>query len=116
MLTWHPAGDVPAMSVHVWGYSPSQGVVRSLLATGTVLESTAGMFLQTQSDICLGMCLQTLSVLRGKQFSESTRTTVSFKEKTMFKDKYMSQNIIGFVTLQISFAMHVIGKCHLDIP
>ena len=37
--------------VLVWGYSPSQGgVVRTLLATGTVLESTVGMFLRIRSD------------------------------------------------------------------
>ena len=46
MLTWHPAGDVPATCSR-GGYSPSWGgggvVVRCLLATGTVLESTAGM-------------------------------------------------------------------------
>ena len=37
------------------GHSSSQeeggGLVRSLLASGTVLESTAGMFLRIQSDI-----------------------------------------------------------------
>ena len=36
--------------VLAWGYSPSQGVVRTLLATGTVLESTV-MVLRIRSDI-----------------------------------------------------------------
>ena len=35
------------------GYSPSQGVVRSLLATGAVLESTAGMFSRIRLDILI---------------------------------------------------------------
>ena len=49
VLTWPPAGYVP---VTCWrgGYCPSQGVVRTLLVAGTVLKSTAGMFLRIRSD------------------------------------------------------------------
>ena len=50
VLTWPPAGEVPVTCLR-GGFSPSQGVVRTLLATGTVLESTAGMFLRIWSDI-----------------------------------------------------------------
>ena len=35
----------------VGGILPARGVVRSLLATGTVLESTASMFLPIWSDV-----------------------------------------------------------------
>ena len=41
------------------------------------------------TNACLCICLRTLSVPRGKQFPESTRTTVSFKEQSMSKDNYM---------------------------
>ena len=50
VLTWSPAGEVSVTCLR-GGFSPSQGVVRTLLATGTVLESTAGMFLRIRSDI-----------------------------------------------------------------
>ena len=37
--------------VLAWGgIVPARGVVRTLLATGTVLESTAGMFLRIRSE------------------------------------------------------------------
>ena len=50
VLTWHPAGDV-SITCMSQGHSSSQGLVRSLLVTGTVLESTAGIFLQIRSDL-----------------------------------------------------------------
>lgn len=46
VLIWHPAGDVHVICMHALGEggnSPSEGG-GSLLATGTVLEPTAGMF------------------------------------------------------------------------
>ena len=37
VLTWHPADDVPVTCLRE-GFSPSQGVVRSILAAGTFSE------------------------------------------------------------------------------
>ena len=50
MLTCNPGREVPVTCLR-GGYSASQGVVRSLLTTGTDLKSTGGMFLGIQSDI-----------------------------------------------------------------
>ena len=57
VLCWHgpPAGKLPVSAcvggiLLATGVVRTQGVVRSLLATGTVLESTAGMFLRIRSD------------------------------------------------------------------
>ena len=56
MLTWHPAGDVK-VACSVGGHfiflargRKGGAVVRSLLAAGTVFESTAGFFWKMQSD------------------------------------------------------------------
>ena len=54
MLTWPLAGAVPVTYLREGGGGgivPARGVVRTLLASGTVLESTAGMFLRIRSDI-----------------------------------------------------------------
>ena len=50
MLTWVPAGEVPVTCLR-GGFLLARGVVRTHLATGTVLESTEGMFLRLRSDI-----------------------------------------------------------------
>ena len=50
MLTWHPAREVPVTCLR-GGILLARRVVRALLATGTVLELTAGMFLGIQSDM-----------------------------------------------------------------
>ena len=50
VLTCNPASEIPVTCLR-GRYSASQGVVRSLLATGTYLKSTAGMFLRIQSDV-----------------------------------------------------------------
>lgn len=42
LLTWPPARDTPVTCLR-GGDSPSHRMVRTLLATGTVLESTADM-------------------------------------------------------------------------
>ena len=49
VLTWPPAGEVPVTCLR-WGILLARGVVRTLLATGTVLESTV-MVLRIRSDI-----------------------------------------------------------------
>ena len=54
MLTWNPAGDVSVTCMRggvEGGVLLARGVVRSLLGTGTVLESTAGMVLRTRSEL-----------------------------------------------------------------
>ena len=47
VLYWHgPLLERTLLRACVGGILPARGVVRTLLATGTVLESTAGMFLR----------------------------------------------------------------------
>ena len=54
VLSWSPAGDVPVTCSRGGVFSQPWGVVRTRLATGTVLESTAGMFFaNTVRYICL---------------------------------------------------------------
>ena len=49
VLTWPPAGEVPVTCL-LWGILLAREVVRTPLATETVLVSTAGMFLRIRSD------------------------------------------------------------------
>ena len=53
MLTWHPAKSMSRACVGGHCASQRDGMVRSLLAAGTVFESTGGMFGKCSSSLKL---------------------------------------------------------------
>ena len=75
MLTWNPAEDVPVTCMHGGGVLLAKGLVRSLLAIGAVLESSAGIFfLQTWSDTFFNKPIR----------SSVSRTSLTLKFKIRF--------------------------------